>query len=327
MADHNFRSDRGQDPIAELARLIGQADPHGKSAPADRGWREGTAAEGYEEPTRLPPGRLNAPEQAHELDQHRHDKKVCDAGDQPWAADEEYQNEAPHRRRRSNLPLVVAIFGLAVVGAVGASDYRDVFVGSVLPMLSSIIKVSNEPNEIAPASRELQATNSDTASQADTAVTGSIENLVSRENKPVSTRPPNTPPAVGQSMANQPMPRRTAAAADPLGPPHATTDPSKRAGQSGAVNVTVVDPPVLGGGYAVQISSEHSESRAQTAFRVLQAQYPNQLGGRRPIIRRADLGTGTYYRTLVGPFASADTAARFCSGLKAAGGNCILQKN
>jgi hypothetical protein len=107
MADHNFRSDRGQDPIAELARLIGQADPHGNSAPADRGWREGTASEGYEEPTRLPPGRLNAPEQAHELDQHRHDEKVCDAGDQPWAADEEYQNEAPHRRRRSNLPLVV----------------------------------------------------------------------------------------------------------------------------------------------------------------------------------------------------------------------------
>ena len=164
MADHNFRSDRGQDPIAELARLIGQADPHGNSAPADRGWREGTASEGYEEPTGLPPGRLNAPEQAHELDQHRHDEKVCDAGDQPWAADEEYQNEAPHRRRRSNLPLVVAIFGLAVVGAVGASDYRDVFVGSVLPMLSSIIKASNEPNEIAPASRELQATNGDTAS-------------------------------------------------------------------------------------------------------------------------------------------------------------------
>jgi hypothetical protein len=83
MADNNFRSDRGQDPIAELARLIGQADPHGESAPADRGWREGTASEGYEEPTRLPPapqlpGRLNAPEQAHELDKHRHDEK--DAG-------------------------------------------------------------------------------------------------------------------------------------------------------------------------------------------------------------------------------------------------------
>ena len=201
-------------------------------------------------------------------------------------------------------------------------DYRDVFVGPVLPM-------SNEPNKIATASREPQAKNNDAASQADTAVTGSIENLVSRENKPVITRPPKppTPPAVGQSLANQPKPAAQAAAADPLWPPHATADPSKGAGQSGAVDVTVVTPPVSGGGYAVQVSSERSESRAQAAFRALQAQHPNQLGGRRSIIRRADLGAGTYYRTLVGPFASADKAARFCSGLKAAGGSCIIQKN
>ena len=34
----------------------------------------------------------------------------------------------------------------------------------------------------------------------------------------------------------------------------------------------------------------------------LQAKYPNQLGGRQAIIRRADLGAaGTYYRALVGP--------------------------
>jgi hypothetical protein len=201
-------------------------------------------------------------------------------------------------------------------------DYRDVFVGPVLPM-------SNEPNKIATASREPQAKNNDAASQADTAVTGSIENLVSRENKPVITRPPKppTPPAVGQSLANQPKPAAQAAAADPLWPPHATADSSKGAGQSGAVDVTVVTPPVSGGGYAVQVSSERSESRAQAAFRALQAQHPNQLGGRRSIIRRADLGAGTYYRTLVGPFASADKAARFCSGLKAAGGSCIIQKN
>ena len=50
--------------------------------------------------------------------------------------------------------------------------------------------------------------------------------------------------------------------------------------------------------------------------------------GRRPIIRRADLGAmGTYYRTLVGPFASAEKATRFCSKLKAAGGDCIIQKH
>jgi cell division septation protein DedD len=86
--------------------------------------------------------------------------------------------------------------------------------------------------------------------------------------------------------------------------------------------------PSAGGGYAVQVTSQRSEGEAQTAFRTLQAKYPNQLGGRSPIIRRADLGDkGTYYRALVGPFSSAEQAAGLCSGLKAAGGNCIVQRN
>ena len=83
-----------------------------------------------------------------------------------------------------------------------------------------------------------------------------------------------------------------------------------------------------GGGYAVQVTSQRSEAEAQASFRELRAKYPNQLSGREPIIRRADLGAkGTYYRALVGPFASAEEAAGLCSGLKAAGGNCLVQKN
>jgi cell division protein FtsN len=49
---------------------------------------------------------------------------------------------------------------------------------------------------------------------------------------------------------------------------------------------------------------------------------------RQAIIRRADLGAaGIYYRALVGPFGSAEKAAKLCSGLKAAGGDCIILKN
>ena len=82
------------------------------------------------------------------------------------------------------------------------------------------------------------------------------------------------------------------------------------------------------GGYAVQLTSQRSEAAAQAAFRSLQAKYPNQLGGHEPILRRADLGSkGVYYRALVGPFASMEEAAGMCSGLKAAGGNCIVQRN
>jgi SPOR domain len=82
------------------------------------------------------------------------------------------------------------------------------------------------------------------------------------------------------------------------------------------------------GGYAVQVSSQRSEAEAQTAFRALQAKYPDQLGGHQPLVRRADLGDkGIYYRALVGPFASMDQAAAMCSSLKAAGGTCIVQKD
>jgi SPOR domain len=81
-------------------------------------------------------------------------------------------------------------------------------------------------------------------------------------------------------------------------------------------------------GYAVQVSSQHSETEAQSSFQALRAKYPELLGKREPIIRRADLGAkGIYYRALVGPFASAEEAASMCSSLKAAGGNCIVQKN
>jgi len=78
----------------------------------------------------------------------------------------------------------------------------------------------------------------------------------------------------------------------------------------------------------VQVSSQHSEAEVQDSFRALQAKYPDVLGGKQPMIRRADLGAkGIYYRALVGPFASAEEAATMCSSLKAAGGSCLVQKN
>ncbi|MBV8779223.1 MAG: SPOR domain-containing protein, partial [Alphaproteobacteria bacterium] len=82
------------------------------------------------------------------------------------------------------------------------------------------------------------------------------------------------------------------------------------------------------GGYVVQVTSQRSEEEAQSAFRGLQAKYPTQLGGRQPLVRRADLGAkGVFYRAAVGPFASLEEASGVCSNLKAAGGTCIVQRN
>ena len=161
----------------------------------------------------------------------------------------------------------------------------------------------------------------------------------------VSVWPP--PPAMAAPTAP------TAAATIPAPPAKVLSEPkmihmgTNRADQSGAADarpeppspaapIALGDPNsaapeapyVSGGGYAVQVTSERSESNAQAALQTLQVKYPNQLRGRQPIIRRFDLGAkGIYYRVLVGPFASADEAAGLCSRLKAAGGNCIVQRN
>ena len=83
-----------------------------------------------------------------------------------------------------------------------------------------------------------------------------------------------------------------------------------------------------GSGSYVQVSSQRSEGEAQAAFRSLQAKFPDQLGGRQSSIHKVDLGAkGTYYRAMIGPFANAGEASQLCSSLKAAGGQCLVQRN
>jgi len=126
-----------------------------------------------------------------------------------------------------------------------------------------------------------------------------------------ATTAPQTPPA---RAAKQNAPMAIAPPADvPAAPPART-----------AARTT----PVADSAYVVQVSAQKTESEAQSSYRALQAKYPAVLGGREPTIRRADLGDkGVYYRAQVGPFASAGEATTFCDNLKAAGGQCIVQKN
>ena len=122
-------------------------------------------------------------------------------------------------------------------------------------------------------------------------------------------RPAVTPPAprAGTPQAGEP------AAAQPARPRTAAIPPSAE----GAAN-----------GFVVQLSSQKTESEAQSSFRSLQAKFPNELGGRQPLIRRADLGSkGVFYRTMIGPFASAQEASQFCATYKAAGGQCVVPNN
>jgi hypothetical protein len=82
------------------------------------------------------------------------------------------------------------------------------------------------------------------------------------------------------------------------------------------------------GGYVVQLSAQRSEEDALASFKALATKYAAVFGDRQPLIKRADIpGKGVYYRANVGPFATHDQASQFCSNLKIAGGQCIVQKN
>ena len=365
MDDKRFRSDRGRDPIAEIARLIAQGETHEESAPSDNRFREEIVSDGYDETPELPPAAqltvdLNEYEQACECDEHCSGDQTYDVDDQPFPAEEEHQDNEVPRVRRHSLTLVMAIFGLALVGTACAIGYRDIFDGSRSPGLPPTIKAINETNRIASAPSEPQTESRGNAGQVRPATTGSIDNMVSRQ-QPTShnwvhesrrarfatageraryaghrSRGTETSGAARGGCRSSCGSRnhcRCPAAPRPIGwhghtaasnHEHLTAVPVAHANADGSAAVTA---PVVASGYSVQVTSERSESRAQAAFRALQAKYPNQLSGHQPIIHRADLGAaGIFYRALVGPFASADKAAKICSGLKAAGGDCIIQK-
>jgi hypothetical protein len=167
-----------------------------------------------------------------------------------------------------------------------------------------------------------------------------IHTVTIRPDQPGSTEAaPASSPSAARSASHAPSARTNspdgnaplalipgAGEAAPPAHSHRATAPVSVASATPA-NANAEETP-RAAGYAVQVSSQHSETEAQSSFQALRAKYPDVLGKREPIIRRADLGAkGVYYRAMVGPFASAEEAAAMCSSLKAAGGNCIVQKN
>ncbi len=142
-----------------------------------------------------------------------------------------------------------------------------------------------------------------------------VRQIPIRQTPPQSSQSANAPlslnPESEAAPARAPAPVRTASA-----PPRAPAPAPVAAASAG------------GAGSYVQVSSQRSEADAQSSFRALQGKFPGQLGSRQAVIRRADLGDkGTYYRAMVGPFASAGEASDLCTSLKSAGGQCIVQKN
>jgi hypothetical protein len=159
---------------------------------------------------------------------------------------------------------------------------------------------------------------------------------------PVRVEVPQTVPAARRSA---PAPRRPAAVEPPaervanaplsLSPNSSNLPSPPRAPQAmerpkrAAAPTRLASAPSGGRGhYLVQVASRKSEADAAASLRSIQAKYSSVLGGQPHVVRRADLGSrGVYYRAMVGPFGTREQAAKLCSSLKAAGGDCIVQSN
>jgi hypothetical protein len=156
----------------------------------------------------------------------------------------------------------------------------------------------------------------------------------------------------GRPVTNQAAPAQAVPAPAATAPRQAATPPAPKAAPArngGPISLepqsepapaartrTAAAPPVAAratpettestaDGIMVQLSSQKTEAEAQSSFRSLQTKFPNELGGLAPVVRRADLGSkGVFYRTMVGPFASAQEASQFCANYKAAGGQCVV---
>lgn len=134
---------------------------------------------------------------------------------------------------------------------------------------------------------------------------------------PPQAAAPRNPPTSANASAHAPL------SLAPGAPAAAEPPPARVA----AVNPAPV-PAATGGGYVVQVSSQKTEADAQASYRSLQGKFPNVLGSRSPLIKRADLGEkGVFYRAMVGPFGSREEAVQLCSNLKTAGGQCVVQSN
>jgi cell division septation protein DedD len=100
------------------------------------------------------------------------------------------------------------------------------------------------------------------------------------------------------------------------------------ASASNSAPIVAVQTPPPAGSYVVQVAAQKSEAEAAATWQQLQQRYAAVLGGQQATIRRVDLGErGVFYRAQVGPFASRSQASEVCQSLKAAGGECVIQRN
>ena len=154
----------GSDPLAELARLIGQNDPFGEFG------REGArrsmpphpkpATDWRPHPEDLsyaPPTAAREPDHYHtEQPEYAEAETQTYEASRYYASDinqdgepEDVYDDAQARRRRTGIIAIAAVFALAVIGTAGAFTYRAIYhTGATKP--PPVIKADTTPSKVVP---------------------------------------------------------------------------------------------------------------------------------------------------------------------------------
>lgn len=94
-----------------------------------------------------------------------------------------------------------------------------------------------------------------------------------------------------------------------------------------AAPAPVAHEPITGGSGKIrlQVAAVRSRSEAEALAGLLVGRHQDQLGGRRPEVDEAIIGSmGTFYRVRLGPYASEKEPQQLCNDLQADGFDCLV---
>ncbi len=140
---------------------------------------------------------------------------------------------------------------------------------------------------------------------------------VQAQGQPVQSRAPSQPQAEAKPQQRAAVPPQSQEQSQPAR--RVAAAPADTASQNRATEVSA------DGAFVVQLKAASSEQEARETFASMQRKH-SELGGRRPIIRQAQVGGKTLWRLRVATTSKED-AVTLCTKLQAAGGACFVTKN
>jgi hypothetical protein len=262
----SFKGASGNDPLAELARLIGQTDPFAEfgrqqqsgisAAVAPQGGEQAWPAHGYSALPVAPEQNYDgysqqaAAETLHDgyhsanHDAAQHGASGYDTNayyrDEASSQGQDVYDDVPPRGRRFSVIAIAAVLALGIVGTAGAFGYRALF-GTSGSSPPPVIKADTAPTKVVPPSKSEPQSNKLIYDRVGDRA--SNEKIVSREEQPIDlskTQPSNAPSGSSSSGSSNASSAVGVAAASPSS--NALADASPSPDQPKKVHTIVIRP-------------------------------------------------------------------------------------